>query len=172
MYEQAGSVSRALVAAVLCTVALTMALTMAPAQAEPVDAGAAPQDLRFRDFFASPIGPRGLEMTAALKAADGKRVQLTGYMVAQEDAPTGHFFLTPLPLRMSEHADGDADDLPPSTVLVVMPTRDAGHTLSHTPGLLRLTGVLKVGRHQMDDNRVVWVRLLLDAPGSTVAASR
>jgi len=167
MYKLAGSVSRAVMAAALCM----GFLGVAPAQAEEVDASAPAQDLRFRDFFASPIGPRGLEMTAALKAADGKRVQLTGYMVAQEDAPTGHFFLTPLPLRMSEHADGDADDLPPSTVLVVMPTRDAGRTLPHTPGLLRLTGVLKVGRHQMDDSRVVWVRLLLDAPGSAVAAA-
>jgi len=168
MYKLAGSVSRAVMA-----VALGLAfLGVAPAQAEAVDASAPAQDLRFRDFFASPIGPRGLEMTAALKAADGKRVQLTGYMVAQEDAPTGHFFLTPLPLRMSEHADGDADDLPPSTVLVVMPTRDAGRTLSHTPGLLRLTGVLKVARYQMDDSRVVWVRLLLDAPGSAVATAR
>ena len=171
MHRTAGGFAGAIAGVILGVAALSVHVG-AHAQATAAADTTTVQDIRFRDFFASPIGPRGLEMTAALKAADDKRVQLTGYMVAQEDAPTGHFFLTPLPLRMSEHADGDADDLPPSTVLVVMPTRDAGRTLPHTPGLLRLTGVLKVGRHQMDDGRVVWVRLLLAAPGSAVAAAR
>lgn len=121
-----------------------------------------PLELKFRDFFASPIGPRGLEISPALKAAHGKRVRLVGYMVAQEDAPAGHFLLTPLPVRMSEHADGDADDLPPATVVVEMPASDSARVLPHTPGLLQLTGVLQVSRHELADGRVAWVRLQLD----------
>lgn len=119
-------------------------------------------DLKFRDFFASPVGAHGLEISPALKAAHGKRVRIVGYMVAQEDAPAGRFFLTPLPLHMSEHADGDADDLPPSTVVVEMPEGDATRALPHTPGLLQLTGTLQVGRHELADGRITWVRLKLD----------
>jgi hypothetical protein len=123
-------------------------------------------DLKFRDFFANPIGPRGLQPSPALIAADGKHVRLTGFMVAQEDAPSGHFFFTPMPIRMSEHADGEADDLPPSTVVVEMPVDDNTRALPHTPGLLQLTGVLRVGRYQLADGRITWVRLQLDSQAS------
>jgi hypothetical protein len=132
-------------------------------------------ELKFRDFFASPVGPRGLEPSAALRAADGQRVRLVGYMVAQEHPPAGSFFLTPLPLQMSEHADGDADDLPPSTVTVVMPQVYSRMPLAHTRGLMQLTGVLSVGRAEAADGRVSWVRLLLDLqtvlPAKTASSS-
>lgn len=85
-------------------------------------------------------------------------------MVAQKEAPRGRFFLTPLPIRMSEHSDGDADDLPPATVVVEMPAKGGALPLPHTAGLLQLTGVQRVGRHELPDDRVVWVPLLLDPP--------
>ena len=141
------------------------------AWAGAADLLATPQDLKFREFFANPVGPRGLEISTTLQAAHGRRVRLTGYMVAQEDAPSGRFFLTPLPLRMSEHADGDADDLPPSSVLVVMPAQDSVRVLPHTPGLLQLTGVLQVGRHELAGGRVAWIRLLLDPRPAALAAT-
>ena len=140
-----------------------------------VDAGAgAPQStgseqaaeaatvLRFRDFYQSPIGPAGLQMSRQLLAAHGRRVSLAGFMVTQETPQRGHFFLTPLPLFMSTDADGEADDLPPAHVLVQMPTVDASVPVLATPGLLQLTGRLQVGRFEMPDGRVVWVRLLLE----------
>ncbi len=141
----------------ICLLALLASVSAAQAQSAVID-------VKFRDFFASPIGPRGLQISQALRAADGERVRLTGYMVMQEDAPRGRFFLTPLPIRMSEHADGEADDLPPATVAVEMPASDSALPLPHTAGLLQLTGVLRVGRHELPDGRVVWVRLLLDPP--------
>jgi hypothetical protein len=137
---------------------------VAPDRDEPAT-GSGPQgalELRFRDFFQSPHGPLGLQMTTALRAADGLRVRLTGYMVTQEQPLCGHFFLTPLPLTMSVHSDGDADDLPPATVLVLMPAQDRDLPLLRTRGLLQLTGQLQVGRHEMADGRVVWVRLELE----------
>jgi hypothetical protein len=123
---------------------------------------APPLELKFRDFYQSPIGPAGLQMSAQLRAAHSQRVRLTGYMVAQEEPSAGHFFLTPLPLTMSAHADGEADDLPPSTVLVQMPEPDSAVPVLATPGLLQLTGSLQVGRFEMLDGRVVWLRLLLE----------
>ncbi|MFI4932880.1 MAG: hypothetical protein ACHP83_21755, partial [Burkholderiales bacterium] len=41
-------------------------------------------ELKFADFFVQPVGPRGLPIADALRAADGRRVRLVGYMVSQE----------------------------------------------------------------------------------------
>jgi hypothetical protein len=119
--------------------------------------------LRFSEFFAAPsIGARGLQLSDTLRAAAGQRVRITGYMVAQELPSPGRFFLTPRPITMSEHADGDADDLPPSTVVVLMPPAERDVTPRRTRGLLQLTGTLSVGREELDDGRVSWVRLSLE----------
>ena len=132
---------------------------MTGAQATPVAA----LELKFSDFFVSPLGPRGPQVTPLLRSAHGQKVRITGYMVVEEEAPVGRFFLSPRPLSMSEHADGDANDLPASALCVLMPPGQRSEPLGHTPGLLRLTGQLQVGRQEMEDGRVTWVRLLLDA---------
>ena len=131
---------------------------MTAAQATPLAA----LELKFSDFFVSPLGPRGPQVTPLLQSAHGQKVRITGYMVVEEEAPVGRFFLSPRPLSMSEHADGDANDLPASALCVLMPPGQRSEPLGHTPGLLRLTGQLQVGRQEMEDGRVTWVRLLLD----------
>jgi hypothetical protein len=139
---------------------LAVALLAAPfvVQADSV----APVDLKFASFFKQPIGPRGLEMADALRAADGKRVRLVGYMVAQEEPLAGRFMLTPRPVRMSEHADGDADDLPPATVTVLLDAAQRDRIVAHQSGLVALTGLLTLGREEDSAGRVSWVRLQLD----------
>lgn len=160
------SSARAFAATALMAVAAAAAAQQPPAAGDAIE-------LKFRDFFKTPIGARGLEPTETLKAANGKRVRLLGYMVAQEDPQPGWFFLTPRPLTMSEHADGEADDLPPSAVVVRMPPGEREQALPHTRGLLLLTGTLEVGREEMQDGRVSWVRLLLDPrPPALAAAAR
>jgi hypothetical protein len=149
----------------LCVLGLLASI--GSAQAEP-----GPVVLRFGDFFAAPIGPRGPQPSAALLAASGQRVQIIGYMVAQELPSPGQFLLTPRPLHMSEHADGDADDLPAATVVVLLPEAERERVPLPTHGLLQLTGRLNVGREEMADGRISWVRLLLEpqpptAPGPT-----
>lgn len=62
----------------------------------------------------------------------------------------------------SEHADRDADDLPLNTVVAEMPPWDSARPFPHTPGLLQLTGTLKIGRHQLPAGRVTRFRLQLD----------
>ena len=131
---------------------------MTAAQATPLAA----LELKFSDFFVSPLGPRGPQVTPLLQSAHGQKVRITGYMVVEEEAPVGRFYLSPRPLSMSEHADGDANDLPASALCVLMPPGQRSEPLGHTPGLLRLTGQLQVGRQEMEDGRVTWVRLLLD----------
>lgn len=141
----------------------------AAAQTAPIhDAAAAaaptasPQPLRFGDFFKFPVGPRGLEMTPVLQQAAGRQVLLTGYMVQQENgSQPGQFFFTPRPVQMSEHADGDADDLPPATVLVTLAAEQADWVVPHARGRLQLQGTLTVGRQEAPDGRVTWVQLQL-----------
>lgn len=140
--------------------ALCAALAAAAAGAQPAEV----PDLPFAAFFRQPVGPRGLEISPALRAADGKRVRLSGFMVAQEEALPGQFLFASNPVRMSEHADGDADDLPPTTVLVLLDAAQRERIVAHRDGLLGLTGRLAVGRHEDPlSGRVSWVRLQLDA---------
>jgi hypothetical protein len=135
----------------------------------PLAAGAAPVDLSFSEFFVQPIGPRGLEPTAALKAAAGHEVRLVGYMVLREQPQAGRFLLTPRPVAMAEHADGEADDLPAATVTVVLPEAQRERVVAHRPGPIALTGRLEYGPAEDATGRVSWIRLHL-APDALAAA--
>jgi hypothetical protein len=126
-----------------------------------------PIELHFRDFFRLPVGPRGADISETLRQADGQSVTLVGYMVHHEIAMPGHFLLTPRPVQLSEHADGEADDLPLSTVLVYLDPSQQDWTVPHVRGLVSLTGVLSVGRREAQDGRVSWVRLQLPAAATS-----
>ena len=120
-------------------------------------------ELRFRDFFRTPVGARGLEISDTLRQADGRNVRLVGYMVQQETPAAGRFMLTPRPVQMSEQADGDADDLPPATAVVYLDPSQRDWAVPHVRGLVSVSGVLHLGRFEQGDGRVSWVRLQLDA---------
>lgn len=120
------------------------------------------QNLSFSEFFKQPMGSRGLEMTPKLLAANGQSVSITGYMVQQELPALGHFMLTPRPVRMSESADGDADDLPAAWVMVYLDPDQKDFAIPYQRGLMELSGKLSVGRLEESDGRVSWVRLQLE----------
>lgn len=141
---------------------LSLALSLA---APASHAQEAPASLAISDFFVQPIGPRGLQPTARLLAAQGREVQLVGFMVQREHAQPGHFLLTPRPVSMAEHADGEADDLPASTVTVVLPAAQRSAVVAHTAGPLQLQGRLEFGPVEVEPGRVSWLRLHL-APGA------
>ncbi|SEK68222.1 hypothetical protein SAMN05216359_102659 [Roseateles sp. YR242] len=128
---------------------------------EPAQAPTPPLELKFAQFFRQPVGDHGLALSEALLAANGREVRLVGYMVAQELPKAGRFWLTPRPVRMSEHADGEADDLPPATVTVQLDPAQQDRLVAHRDGLLVLTGRLRVGRFEDDTGRVSWIRLEL-----------
>jgi hypothetical protein len=101
-------------------------------------------ELRFRDLFKLPVGPKGLEPTEKLLALDGKRVRIIGYMVRQSPAPAGMFLLSPLPAALGDEDESLADDLPPTTLAISLDeSRDL--VLPMLPGLLQITGTLHVG---------------------------
>jgi hypothetical protein len=144
--------------------ALSLALSLLMprlSMAEPPDP---PRDLPFSAFFAQPVGPRGLEPTPALRAADGTRVRLVGYLAVQELPVPGRWLLAPRPVQLSEHADGDADDLPPATVSVRLPAALRDRAAPHASGPVTVVGTLHLGRDEGPDGRVTWVQIDAEAP--------
>ena len=119
-------------------------------------------ELRFRDFFRTPVGPTGLEISDTLRQADGQTVRLVGYMVQQENPAPGRFLLTSNPVQISKHADGNANNLPPATVVVYIDPSQHDWAVPHVRGLVTVSGKLSVSRHEESDGRVSWVRLQLD----------
>ncbi len=119
-------------------------------------------ELRFRDIYRNPIGPRGLELSEQVLALDGKRVRIVGFMVAQEPSTPGVFMFAPVPSAISEDDEGLADDLPPSTLFVHLPLASE-LIVPNLPGLIQLSGTLSVGaRSEAISGRVSSIRLLLD----------
>lgn len=147
-----------------------LALLALPGLIAPPQSHAAepPVRLGFGDFFVQPIGPRGLAPTPRLLAAVGREVQLVGFMVQREHAQPGRFLLTPRPLTMAEHADGEADDLPAATVTVLLDATQASRVVAHQAGPLALTGRLEYGPVEDETGRISWLRLRL--PPEALAA--
>ena len=146
--------------------ATTAALWLGTASAQAIAPPSAVINLSFQEFFRSPISPTGMEIGDALRKANGQTVRLVGYMVQQEKMRIGRFMLTPRPVQMSEHADGEADDLPAATVMVYLDKAQEQWAVPHVRGLVELQGVVSVGRFEEADGRVSWVRLQL-APDAT-----
>lgn len=120
-------------------------------------------ELKFSEFFVSPIGPLGLEFTEKLSGLEGKRVRMLGYMVRQEGGLPGKFLLTAIPVQLHDHDSALADDLPPAVVHVTVPTC-LDRAVPYAPGLVLLTGTLNVGPREEADGRISIVRLALDPP--------
>ena len=119
-------------------------------------------DLKFRDFFALPIGPRGLAPSARLLGLAGQRVRIVGYMARQEEPSPGILLLAPLPVALGDEDESFADDLPAATVYVHLADADRDHRTPRMPGLLAVTGVLRLGATAEADGRQSFVRLDLD----------
>jgi len=138
-------------------IGLTVCITCITASAQVTP------ELLFNEFFKQPLGSQGLEMSTKLSSSDGQRVRITGYMVQQEVPHLGRFMLSPRPVQMSEHADGEADDLPAALVTAYLDDTQKDWLIPYTRGLITISGQLSVGRLEESDGRVSWVRLVLPA---------
>ncbi|MBC7366518.1 MAG: hypothetical protein H7343_06850 [Undibacterium sp.] len=127
-------------------------------------------DLEFSDFF-GPIGDRGLELSAKLRALDGRPVRLVGFMVRQTLPTSGVLLLAPQPIQTDEIEYGACDDLPPQVVRVFVPLAP-GTPVPLTPGPLLLAGRLELGQHSEPDGRNSFIRMHLDAPALTPLANQ
>lgn len=134
------------------------------------EAGPQAADLKFREFFQLPIGPRGLAPSARLLSLDGQPVRITGYLAHQDgsSAAPGIALLTPLPVSLGDEDESFADDLPASTLYLHLAGSLAARTISYRPGLVSLTGTLQVGAQREADGRASFVRLVLDTESASV----
>lgn len=119
-------------------------------------------DLKFRDFFALPIGPRGLVPSERLLGLAGQRVRIIGYMARQEQPSAGILIVAPLPVVLGDEDESFSDDLPASTLYVHLADADRDRGVPWMPGLLSFTGVLRIGATSEADGRMSFVRLELD----------
>jgi len=152
--------------------------------------GPAPEgvtDLAFRDFFKTPVGAYGLEMTDTLKALNGKKVRVVGFMVkedlhacsscvpdgakmtpeqlARQATVPGRIMLTPHRSTVAKWHFGLSDDLPPQTVFITIPEMQ-GKIIQYRPEPLLLIGTLSVGNQTEEDGRISVVRIVLDTASS------
>ena len=119
-------------------------------------------DLKFRDFFTLPIGPRGLTPSARLLGLVGHRVRVVGYMARQSEATPGIVIVASLPVVLGDEDESFSDDLPASALYVHLADADRHHGVAWMPGLLGFTGVLQLGATSEADGRMSFVRLNLD----------
>jgi len=76
------------------------AIKNAPLALPPAPAGVT--DIAFSDLFAPVVGSGGLEYTTKIRALDGQRVRIVGYMVKQQRRYPGLFLFAPLPVSTDE----------------------------------------------------------------------
>ncbi len=122
--------------------------------------------LKFGEIF-KPIGRRGLEYAEEALALRGKRVRMLGYLVRHGAPEWGYFRLAPVAITLNDKEYGQADDLPPTTVYVHMPTGKKT-VAAHVPGLVLVTGVLELDGKAEADGRRSWIRLQLERFGDVV----
>jgi hypothetical protein len=127
-------------------------------------------ELKFSDFFSLPAGPRGLEFTERIRALDGKRVRILGFMVEQGDPSPGVAIIAPFQQTTHEDEYGLCDDLPPATLFAIV-SKYRESPVPFTPGPLLLTGVLELGQRTEADGRVSHVRLILDPESPALPAA-
>lgn len=118
-------------------------------------------DLRFAEFF-GPIGDRGLEYSAKLRALDGRIVRLSGYMIREPARAGGVFRLAGWPLTVETQGPCISDTAPPTAVHVIV-TGTASRPIAYRPGRLVLIGRLELGSRLEADGRNSAVRLFLEA---------
>lgn len=130
-------------------------------------------DLKFRDFFALPIGPRGLVPSQRLLGLAGQRVRVVGYMARQEQPSAGMLIVAPLPVALGDEDESFSDDLPATALYVHLADADRDRSVPWMPGLLSFSGVLRLGAASEPDGRMSFVRLELDPELShAIAAAR
>lgn len=128
----------------------------------PDEARKSYEPLSFDEVFVTPAGPRGLEYTAKIKALDGKKICITGFMVRHADIDTSAFLFCATPRAYNEREEGLADSIPPNMLYVIMPVR-AQDAPAWRREKMTLYGTLELGAHQEQSGRVSHLRMRCDA---------
>jgi hypothetical protein len=110
------------------------------------------------DLYRRPVGPLGLEYSAAAQAATGRVVRCEGYMVRQAAPVPYCILLSPVPLTLHEKEYGLAEDLPASAIHVFL-QRSSQPLILPRRGRIEVEGVLELGPREEADGRISSARL-------------
>jgi hypothetical protein len=139
--------------------------------AAAADTTSTPTPLSFSDFYKRPIGSHGLEPAARLLALTGQRVRLTGFIARSGESPGGPIILAPVPVTLSDEDEALADDLPASVAYI----HGAGATLAEAmrrcQGPIQAIGLLELGPLRETNERVSYVRLMVEAARCATSAT-
>lgn len=127
-------------------------------------------DLKFNELYKMPVGPRGMEPSTKMMSLNKKQVRIVGYMAKEETPTSGLFIIAPLPVNMGDEDDKFADDMPANSIYVHL--ENPSLLVNYMPGLISLTGLLSVGNVTETDDRVSYIRLLLDSEQSKLLTVR
>ena len=116
--------------------------------------------LRFADLFVPEEDH--LRLSDKVKALNGKRVRITGFIAEQEEPMKGAFYLCPIPVATDESGAG-IGDIPVNAIRVTLPGLE-GKIMAPRRGAVIVVGKLDVGSHEEKDGTVSFVRLRADRP--------
>ena len=111
------------------------------------------------DLIKRPVGPEGLEFSDHVKALEGQRIKVTGFMIHTDWADRTTFMLADYPSNVSEREFGACDDLPPMQLFVKTPP---GKETGFQRGVLQLVGTLRLGPADEPYDRRSFIRLEVD----------
>jgi hypothetical protein len=146
---------------VICLFALNIFNVFAEVAVDSNQNAASVEIADLRQAFKTPIGAKGLEFDEKFKLLNDHVVQMTGFIVKSEEPVVGYFLLSVRPIQLNEHADGEANDLPPSTVQVLLDQSQADKFVPYVNGPQTFRGVLRLGRSESQDKVISWIRLQL-----------
>ena len=142
----------------------TLATLHAPERDAPAAAPDGVAELAFAELF-GPVGDRGLEFSAKLRALEGRRVRLAGCMVRETARRPGGFLIAGRPATMESRGACAAESVPASAVHVVLAGAKP-RPVPYRPGWLMLIGRIELGPRVESDGRNSFVRLVLETDAS------
>jgi len=116
-------------------------------------------DLSFAELLAAGRGG-AIDYTSKAKSLEGKTVRITGYMVRQGQPTPWVTLLSPTPQSLHEREYGLCDDLPISTIHILLP-KGPKLFLPYNPGPVAVTGRLELGGREEADQRTSMARLVV-----------
>jgi hypothetical protein len=114
-----------------------------------------------RSIFKLPLGQYGLEFDSKFLSLNQHLVKITGYIVKSGEPALGNFLLSVRPVQLHRDDDGQADDLPASTIKVLLDPSQSNLKVPYAPGLHTFRGTLQIGRLDSTNEPVSWISLQL-----------
>ncbi len=143
----------------LCLLAL---LGLAGGQPSALAQQPSPIQIKFSELY-SKVSSRGVELSPKLQAANGKRVEMTGYMAPPLKSEIDFFVLSSKQLSVCPFC-ASAAEWPSDIVLVLMP---GGRSTPFSSAALRVRGRLEIGvKEDPETGFVSLIRIYADEVGN------